>query len=52
MYSPNNPKIDIYVKGVYVGSTNWSNTCIAAKVAYINKHPNVNPEDVKCKRSK
>lgn len=34
-YKDSNPKIDIYYKGSYVGSTNWYKTCRDAKEAYI-----------------
>ena len=52
MYSSSNPKIDIYVKGVYVCSTNWSKTCKDAKLAYCHKHVEIDSNDVKCKKTK
>ncbi len=52
MYSHTNPKIDIYVKGVYAGSTNWSKTCKEAKDKYCASHTEVDPLTVKCKKAK
>lgn len=52
MFRESNPKIDVYVGGVYKGSTNWSRTCKEAKKKYLDKNPTVNPDIVKCKIGK
>jgi hypothetical protein len=52
VYSEKNPKIDIYVKGVYQCSTNWSKTCKEAKDKYLSKNPQLKTELVKAKKSK
>lgn len=38
-YHPSNPKIDIVVNGVYVGSTNWARTCREAREKYLEQNP-------------
>jgi hypothetical protein len=40
-------KIDIYVNGVYVCSTNWAKTCKEAKEKYLEKHSNEKSESIK-----
>jgi|GEM_PF-4223706 len=52
MYKDSNPKVDIYVGGIYQGSTNWSRTCKEAKEKYVTNNPNVNPDTVKCVKGK
>lgn len=34
-----NPKIDIYVDGVYKKTTTWARTCRVAKERYLNAYP-------------
>lgn len=52
MYKQSNPKIDIYVAGVYQCSTNWHTTCSDAKIKYAKQHPEIDPTKIKCKISK
>jgi hypothetical protein len=52
VYSDSNPKIDIYLKGVYQYSTNWSKTCKEAKQKFLDRNPNAMEKDVKCKIDK
>lgn len=40
-------KIDIFISGVYVCSTNWAKNCKQAKEKYLEKHSEVRPENVK-----
>jgi hypothetical protein len=35
----NNPKIDIYVDGVYKKTTTWVRTCREAKERFLNAYP-------------
>ncbi len=41
-------KIDIYVNSVYYCSTDQSKTCKAAKIRFIEVHPEIEPKRVKC----
>ena len=34
-------KIDLFLNGAYLCSTDWSKTCKQAKKAYLDKHPNL-----------
>ena len=40
-YDPLNPKIDLFVDGRYVCSTNWSRTCRDAVASYMSRNPDV-----------
>lgn len=35
------PKIDIYWRGLYRGTTTWAKTCKEAKQRFFDKHPNL-----------
>lgn len=50
-YSPKNPKIDIYHKGEYKASTNFSPTLKHAKEGWLQKHPEHDQKDIKCYKS-
>lgn len=43
----NNPKIDIYVDGVYRSTTTWARTCRIAKERFLNAYPDIDPAKVK-----
>jgi hypothetical protein len=52
MYRQSNPKIDVYVSGVYQYSTNWSATCKEAKTKHLEKNPTIDEHKVKCVKAK
>ena len=45
-------KIDIFVNGAYICSTDWNKKCKDAKKRYLELNPKVNPQTVKCNFAK
>jgi len=42
-------KIDVFVDGVYLWSTDWYKTCKAAKERAIELNPSINPKTISAK---
>ena len=53
MYNPSNPKIDLYLDGVYHASTNWAKTTKEAVINFKTNYPDLAfVFEVTAKRSK